>query len=460
NELLGKLRLSSSRRELIRELDLLIIDEVSMVRADMLDAVDTVLRSVRRRHYEPFGGVQMLFIGDMFQLPPVVKEQDAPLFYENYKSSFFFDSKVIQESPPVYLELKKIYRQEDEQFIHILNNIRNNCCTHSDLENLYSYYQPEFSPSEEDGYIILTTHNYKADDINKHQLGKLQGRLYKFESKITGEFPENAYPVDAILYLKIGAQIMFIKNDKGEKRKYYNGKIGIVKEIDEEEEMIYISSPGEKETIELSLETWKNVRYQYEQEKDEITEEELGAFTQYPIRLAWAVTIHKSQGLTLDKAVIDAGASFAAGQVYVALSRLRSMDGLILHSKITEKNILTDPDVIAFSNTEKPKEKLLEILASAQQEFIRQSLLDTFDWKKMNESIQTLLQDVVQRSVPDKSGEIAFLNRLIEAAFQETEVSGKFRTQLEKLLDQKDGSDYSKLHQRVTKAVEWFTQDL
>lgn len=460
NQLLGQLRLSSSRRDLIRELDLLIIDEVSMVRADLLDAVDTVLRSVRRRHYEPFGGVQMLFIGDLFQLPPVVKDQDFPLFYENYKSAFFFDSKVIQEAVPVYLELKKIYRQKDEKFIGLLNNIRNNCCKENDFHSLHAYYQPDFSPDGEDSYIILTTHNYKADTINKHQLAKLPGRLYKFESRITGQFPENAYPVEQTLHLKIGAQIMFIKNDKGEVRKYYNGKIGIIKEIDEEEDTIYISFPGEKETIELPLETWRNIRYQYEQQSDKISEEELGSFTQYPIRLAWAVTIHKSQGLTFDKAVIDAGASFAAGQVYVALSRLRSLNGLILHSAITEKNILTDPDVIAFSNTEKSKEEVKEILTSAQQEFIRQSLLDAFDWRKLQELVTGFIQDVSGKSIPDKSQEIAFLNQLKEAILLEMEVAEKFKTQLEKLLDQSDETGYVRLHNRITKAIEWFTQDL
>lgn len=460
NQLLGQLRLSSSRRDLIRELDLLIIDEVSMVRADLLDAVDTVLRSVRRRHYEPFGGVQMLFIGDLFQLPPVVKEQDTSLFYENYKSSFFFGSEVIQEATPVYLELKKIYRQKDENFIGLLNNIRNNCCTAGDLRTLHAYHQPDFSPSEDDGCIILTTHNYKANAINKYQLAKLPGRLYKFESKITGDFPENAYPVDATLHLKIGAQIMFIKNDKGEARKYYNGKIGIVKEIDEEEGIIYISFPGEKGTIELQLETWRNIRYQYEQQSDKISEEELGSFTQYPIRLAWAVTIHKSQGLTFDKAVIDAGASFAAGQVYVALSRLRSLDGLILHSAITEKNILTDPDVLTFSNTEKSKEEVQEILTSAQQEFIRQSLLDAFDWRKLQELVNGFIQDVTGKSILDKSKEIAFLNQLKEGILQEKEVSEKFNAQLKKLLDQTDGTGYVQLHKRVIKAIEWFTQDL
>ncbi|TAN09953.1 MAG: helicase [Chitinophagaceae bacterium] len=460
NELLGKLRLNHTKRDLIRELDLLIIDEVSMVRADLLDAVDIVLRSVRRRHHDPFGGVQMLFIGDLFQLPPVIKDNEKGLFFQSYKSPFFFDSKVIHEAPPVYLALKKIYRQEDEKFIHLLNNIRNNRCTDEDLHHLHRYYQPDFSPDGEDGTIILTTHNYKADAINKHQLAKLPGKTCKFEAGIKGEFPENAYPVDAVLHLKTGAQVMFIKNDKGETRRYYNGKIGVVNEIDEEEGIICISFAGEKNTMELPLETWRNIRYKYDHETDKIGEEEIGSFTHYPVRLAWAVTIHKSQGLTFDKAVIDAGASFAAGQVYVALSRLTGMDGLILHSRINPQNILTDADVIAFSHTEKPKEIVNEILETAQLESIHRSLLETFDWNKLLDLIHSFIKDTSERSIPDKSQEIGFLNGLSESLMQESGIAGKFQLQMENLLQQRDEEGYRRLHERVMKATDWFTKDL
>jgi hypothetical protein len=460
NQLLGKLRINAAKRELIQELDLLIIDEVSMVRADLLDAVDTVLRSVRRRHYEPFGGVQMLYIGDLFQLPPVVKNTEQDLFHEVYNSPFFFDAKAVRELPPVYLELKKIYRQRDAKFIQLLNNIRNNCCTDDDLSYLHRYYKPDFLPSREEGYITLTTHNYKADAINREQLTRLPGRVYKHEAEIQGDFPESAYPAPRTLQLKEGAQVMFIKNDKGEIRRYYNGKIGLVQRIDEKKKKIFISFPHESGLLELPLETWSNIRYQYEQDKDEITEEELGTFTQYPVRLAWAVTIHKSQGLTFDKAIIDAGFSFAPGQVYVALSRLTGLEGLVLCSRITPENILTNAQVLAFSHNEQPEEMLSKTLELAQQDFLRQSLLDAFDWKKLMEKADQFIQNSLKRSIPGKPEEMAWLNRLKETILGQYEIAEKFKVQLEKLLHQWDISGYAMLHERTMKAAEWFTTSL
>jgi uncharacterized protein YpbB len=460
NQLLGKLRLNASKRELLRELDLLIIDEVSMVRADLLDAVDTVLRSVRRRLHEPFGGVQMLYIGDLFQLPPIVKDVERDLFHSIYNSPFFFDSKAIRELPPVYLELKKIYRQRDAGFIQILNNVRNNCCTEEDLHQLHAYYRPEFSPSSGDGYITLTSHNYKADSINREQLDKLPGKPSRYEAEITGDFSEHAYPAPRQLQLKEGAQIMFIKNDKGETRRYYNGKIGIIKRIDEKKSLIYIAFPDEPGSLELELETWKNIRYKYEQEKDEIKEEEMGSFTQYPIRLAWAVTIHKSQGLTFEKAIVDAGASFAAGQVYVALSRLTSLQGLVLRSRITPRNILTDSQVQEFSEHETSEEALREMLQSAQLDFIRQSLLETFDWKRLLEKMQQFITASSIKSIPDKQKEMEWLNTVKEALLQQQEVADKFKMQLERLLQAGDEKGYSLLHERTGKAADWFMTSL
>ncbi|HVG40960.1 MAG TPA: AAA family ATPase, partial [Chitinophagaceae bacterium] len=272
--LLKNIRIGSSKRELLRELELLIIDEVSMVRADMLDAIDAILRSYRRMPNVPFGGVQLLYIGDLFQLPPVANNKEWNLLKEYYKSPFFFDSLVLQQSPPVYIELKKIYRQTDEAFIHILNNIRNNACTKNDLDQLHQHYKPGFIADHsslkkgEIPYITLTSHNAKADAINKAELAKLPGKLHSFEGTVKGDFNEKSYPVDKTVMLKEGAQIMFIKNDKGEVRRFYNGKIGTVKRVDGEK--IFVTFPGEEGELELEKETWKNIRYEYDKEKESI----------------------------------------------------------------------------------------------------------------------------------------------------------------------------------------------
>jgi hypothetical protein len=306
----------------------------------MLDAVDAVLRHIRRQPLFPFGGVQLLYIGDLFQLPPVVRNDEWDVLKEYYDSPFFFNALAVRQSPPVYIELKKIYRQTDDTFIHILNNIRNNVCTKEDLQKLHEHYKPDFAPAKEENYIVLTSHNEKADLINRRELQKLPGTVFSYKAEISGEFYDRSFPAEEILNVKVGAQIMFIKNDKGEFRRFFNGKIGIIKNIFDEK--IYVSFPGETDTLVLEKETWQNIKYNYNKDSDKIEEEELGTFRQYPIRLAWAITIHKSQGLTFDKAIIDAGASFAPGQVYVALSRLTSLQGLILHSRIQSNCISTD----------------------------------------------------------------------------------------------------------------------
>ncbi|HEX4849252.1 MAG TPA: helicase, partial [Puia sp.] len=354
--LIKNIRFGHEKRELLRELDLLVIDEVSMLRADMLDAIDRILRYFRFQPNLPFGGLQVLYIGDLFQLPPVVVRNEWDILREHYKSPFFFDAHVIQQAPPVYLELKKIYRQSDADFIHILNNIRNNQVSYEDLETLHQHYSPSFKPTQEENYITLTTHNSRADLINKQELDKLPGPIFVFEGKIEREFEEKALPAEKILGLKPGAQIMFIKNDKGEDRRYFNGKIGKITRIKGDE--IFIGFEEEKEELLLEKETWKNIRYYFNKEKGKIEEETLGEFTQYPIRLAWAITIHKSQGLTFEKAIIDAGASFAPGQVYVALSRLTSMNGLVLYSRIRPDCIQTDPRIVEFAKTELGEEEL------------------------------------------------------------------------------------------------------
>lgn len=459
NQLLGKLKFNSTKRDLIRELDLLIIDEISMVRADTMDAIDAVLRSVRRRPHDPFGGVQMLFIGDMFQLPPVIRDNEWELMSEYYNSPFFFDAQVVKEASPLYIELKKIYRQTDREFISILNNVRNNSCTEEDLERLQLNYHPNFIPDRHEGFITLTSHNHKADTINQQELDRLPSPIQKLEAVVINDFPEHAYPVERAMHLKEGAQIMFIKNDKGENRRFYNGKIGTIERIDVHDQQIFVSFPGEKDLLQVDRETWRNIRYRYDNEQDEVNEEELGTFSQFPVRLAWAVTIHKSQGLTFDKAIVDAGQSFAPGQVYVALSRLTGLDGLVLKSRITPASIMTDERIIAFAEQEESEDRLQRILEESQAIFTEQSLLQAFEWDKLTEAWQQHMEEFNHRSLPDQMQAVQLSGDIQQSLLRQQGTAVKFTRLLHDLF--KEGkAGYPRMHERTSAAVAWFVKEM
>ena len=458
NSLLQHLRLSNDKRSLMQALDLLVIDEVSMVRSDILDAIDTVLRHVRKKYHQPFGGVQMLYIGDLSQLPPVVKEHEWRTLKEHYQSQFFFHAQVLQQTPPLYLELKKIYRQSDADFIDVLNNIRNNNIQQKDLDLLHQYYKPDFKPEKDGEYITLTTHNAKADIINSKELQKLQAKMFTFHADVEGEFNENAYPAESQLQLKAGAQIMFIRNDKGEERRYYNGKIGTIKRIKGEE--IYVVFPDEPTEMLVEKETWKNVKYNYDKEEDKVHEEEIGTFTQFPIRLAWAITIHKSQGLTFKKAIIDAGSSFAAGQVYVALSRLTSLEGLVLYSRINQSCISTDEQAKEFSNSELGEDTLEQKLQQHQKDYIHNLLLGVFNWSPLKTEFSAFERSLETRRIPlleEAKIMAASLNEKIAAL---NNVAQNFSKKLQHMLSSVESDGYSHINERVQAAGKYFNKAL
>ena len=371
--------MTTSKRQTLQALELLIIDEVSMLRADILDAIDTVLRMVRGNYFSPFGGVQVLFIGDLMQLPPVVKNEEWDMLKQFYDGMFFFHAKVLQEEKPQYIELEKIYRQDDINFIKILDNLRNNRIETSDLAILNRYYQPDFKPTAQDSYITLTTHNAKANAQNQEALADLKGAEHIFSADIVGDFPAHSYPTETDLVLKVGAQIMFIKNDPSGQRRFFNGKIAIVDSISIVGG-IQVHFKGETEKITLELYEWRNIKYTVNENTKEIEDDIIGTFTQYPVKLAWAITVHKSQGLTFERAVVDVSGAFAPGQVYVALSRLTSLEGLILSSKINFNGIHSDAQVIRFAANKKAPDEINGILEVEIFEFLKTYLYKTFNF--------------------------------------------------------------------------------
>src|SRR6188768_1852954 len=389
NSLLSKLRMTTEKKRILQELELLIIDEINMVRCDMLDAVDTVLRHIRRRNSERFGGVQVLFIGDMFQLPPVIKEHDWRLLKDFYNSPYFFDSLVIKEEQPVYIEFDKIYRQSEEKFINVLNQVRNNQLDDDGRSLLEKRFAPNFKRTKDDGYIILTTHNERARNKNETELNSLSNK-----SEIEGDFPESAYPAEEQLLLKVGSQVMFIKNDTERIKRYFNGKIGIVTDL--EDDKILVQCKDETEEIEVKKEKWENIRYTVDKKSRQLNGEVLGSFTQYPLRLAWAITIHKSQGLTFDKVIIDAGEAFAPGQVYVALSRCTTLDGIVLQSHIRSNRMFSDERIVRFSKTSSSKNVLGQELLRSKRIYQLKILLSLFDYKQIFEDAKELNQYLLE----------------------------------------------------------------
>lgn len=451
--LFQNIRMGSDKRELIRDLELLIIDEVSMVRADTLDAMDAILRHFRKKPHLLFGGVQVLFIGDLFQLPPVMPDGEWMILRDHYKSPFFFDSKALTQSPLIYLELKKIYRQNEQRFIEILNRIRNNEIVEEDLKTLNDRYRVEPYPDKK--YITLTSHNYKADKINSEELKKLSGKLHEFKGAIEGEFPEKALPTDINMQLKEGAQVMFLRNDKTDQKRYYNGKLATIVRIDKEGVRVSMNDQGEE--LQLEKEQWENIRYSYNAVEEKIDGEVLGSFSQYPIRLAWAITIHKSQGLTFDYAIIDAGDSFAPGQVYVALSRCVSLNGLILHSRIDPNCVSTHEAVIDFSNSERKEDELERVLLEEKNVFRNATLVNTFDLSNMVDFFDDHFDRMRGKTYSHLSSAVPFAITIVKKLSELQTVAVKFKSQLEQLLKE---NDLDKIKERSSKAIEYFSSGM
>lgn len=453
DSLMRHFNMNKQRLNLIRNLELLIIDEVSMLRADLLDAIDWTLRNVRKIN-KPYGGVQVLFIGDLLQLPPVIKPEEWNILKNYYRGVYFFHAHVIQEMPLTYIELSKIYRQNDQDFIDVLNNLRENKISQKDVELLNNFVQPDFVSTEHEGYITLTTHNHKADDINSRALSTLKAKSYFFNAEIIDDFPKHMFPIEDTLELKVGAQVMFIKNDLSFDKSFYNGKMGVIKSLGKDE--IYVHFPEENKTIEVEKYEWENIRYSVDDNTGEIIDEVLGTFTHYPIKLAWAITVHKSQGLTFDKAVLDVSQVFAPGQAYVALSRLRSLSGLVLTSPIRMNGLVNDIDVVSY--TSQPVDELIlkNNLHVASRIYLLEKLSSAFDWNDLID--KWIVHEVSYKNLPSKSTkglEKSWAAHQLNMIQNTRDAARKFQLQLSNLLHQST-IDLDFINERVQAAYSYF----
>jgi DNA-binding transcriptional ArsR family regulator len=452
--LIKNLHMNKNKRALIADVELLIIDEVSMLRADLLDAIDTILRYVRRTR-QPFGGLQILFIGDLWQLPPVVKDDEKLLLTPYYKNIFFFNALALKNNPPVYIELNTIYRQSDQQFINLLNHFRVNEVSPSDIELLNQNYQPNFKIMQNPGYIYLTTHNYKADAVNRKALESLNGEIKSYNAKTEGEFSEYAYPVDFTLELKKDAQVMFIKNDYSGENAYYNGKIGKVKTLSKD--FIEVAFDDGSKPAYVEPYAWENKKFALNKETREIEETIVGKFIHFPLKLAWAITIHKSQGLTFDKAMLDISDAFAPGQIYVALSRLTSVQGLVLARPIKREGPDMDDALYQFTQSQKPETELEHIFEQSAQQYLQSKVSESFNFKRLLLSIQEHIESYNKDAT--KSNKQKYLTWALElknSLKPLVEVSVKFQSQLGAIMQTQDDNYLNKLYERVEAARLYF----
>ena len=429
-QLFAEQRLTQRKRNMLYHLEMLVIDEISMVRADVLDAIDQVLRRYKYRKDQPFGGVQLVMIGDLFQLSPVVtRGDDEEAMRKYYEGPYFFQAKVMQELQPIYVELDHVFRQQDQTFVQLLNEVRENQLTTQGRALLNSRYNPRFKNTDEDFHITLTTHNRSADELNERELNRLPDEPHVFTAEIKKDFPVNIYPTEEILTLKEGARVMFVRNDDQKPRRFYNGKIGVITEIDSEK-IVVRCDDGD---IEVTRMVWENIRYKEDEKTGKIDEEVLGTFTQYPLRLAWAVTIHKSQGLTFDKVIIDAARAFAAGQVYVALSRCRTLEGIVLSTPLDYVELDNDPSVLRYTDSQPSVETVNQALPKARKEYEIQLFSALFDFHRTL-SLVDQMRKVATKAVSFNEETLPWMEELQPVFSEWQSIAEKFRPQLTKLL--------------------------
>lgn len=454
-----RFRFGKEKINIIRSMDLLVIDEISMVRADLLDAVDEMLRRYRDRH-KPFGGVQLLMIGDLQQLAPVVKDEEWQMLEKYYDTPYFFSSRALKQTEYCTIELKTVYRQSDGAFLDLLNRIRENHCDPQVLEALNRRYLPDFQPRKEEGYIRLVTHNYQAQRINNYELEQLPGRSYAFRATIDGKFPEYSYPTDELLELKKGAQVMFVKNDSSGEHRYYNGMIGEVTDLSADS--IEVRAKDSTATFLLQEEEWANAKYVLDEESKEIVEDIEGTFRQFPLKLAWVITIHKSQGLTFERAIIDASSSFAHGQTYVALSRCKTLEGLVLSAPLSAKAVISDRAVDRFTEEARRNEPDEDRFHSLQRTYFHELLSGLFDFRPLEQSLQRYVRLIDEHLYKLYPKQLAAYKAEAERFHEKVViVAQKFGMQYNRLIDaaQNYATDET-LQERIAAGAGYFKKEM
>ena len=454
-QLFAEMQMRANKQRVLRNLELLVIDEVSMVRADLLDTIDTVLRHFKHRPTIPFGGVQLVVIGDLFQLSPVVREEEWRLLQPFYDGPYFFQARVFRELKPIYIEFEHVYRQTNLEFLSILNEVRNNALTpqsfailNSRVKSLGTEVLGSLGENSKQA-ITLSTHNSKVDAINRREMEALKGKEYTYKAKITDTFPESMYPIDEQLTLKVGARVMFIKNDSSTDKLYYNGKLGVVASLSKQAINVLCDDGTE---VNVHNEVWENIRYNADSGSDLVQTEIVGTFTHYPLRLAWAITIHKAQGLTFDQLIIDAEDAFAAGQVYVALSRCRSLEGLTLLTPIPTRALTNAREVLQFTDNQESIQAIKQNLQPAQKEYLTTLLCALFDFKEHTEqlyALQRMANNMTSLQTPPSD----FIADLITPLLDLHGVGERFQQQIRQLMYH---DQLEKLQERLQAACQYY----